>query len=145
MIDTKELRIGNLIQTPKRIQPVTYIDIDEVGFEGQKIESTVICVGFTSLCYKASQLNPVPLDRAWVETFGFIADTYFEDQRPVYSNGKMQIDWDYLQPIDGGHPIVDYKIQFVHELQNLYWDLYKEHLIKVRPKAPQSQPKRGGL
>jgi hypothetical protein len=134
MIDTKELRIGNLIQTPKRIQPVTYIDIDEVGFEGQKIESTVLCVGFTSLCYKDSQLEPIQITPEWLERLGF---EMVDDDKGFYQidcgkKSKLLYDLDFKLAeigVEWNENTEEMKhIKYVHQLQNLYHALTGEEL-----------------
>lgn len=109
IIDAKELRIGNLVQYPLiGILPIeTGADIDSV--------------------YEAAG-TPIPLTSEWLERCGFVKDILFENQSPTYFLGDFFIDSSTFQPTDAGFPIAKYKIQYLHQLQNLYFALTGEEL-----------------
>ncbi|GAA4329059.1 hypothetical protein GCM10023149_33470 [Mucilaginibacter gynuensis] len=76
-------------------------------------------------------LEPIPLTEDWLFLLGFKLDTLVEGQPPVYyiTGHYMYIEPINLQPMDGGYPICKYQLQFVHQLQNLYFALTGLELI----------------
>lgn len=95
---------------------------------------------FTSGIFHESNYNPIPLTEKWLLDFGF------NDRSKPLNNGmsleieilvKMKIAWYRqdnrlrFQTIENGF-ILKY-INYVHELQNLYFSLTGNHLRLVEP------------
>lgn len=76
--------------------------------------------------------NPIPLTEEWLVRLGF--EQYWEDDwdAPYYihSNGwNIHIHGKTMQPYDFGFEFLKYKMEFVHQLQNLHFALTGEVLI----------------
>ncbi|MGU3377670.1 hypothetical protein [Chryseobacterium sp. M5A1_1a] len=120
MITPQELRIGNYFQesTSKEIIQVESILIDKVGFSGYFTE--------------AWQAVPIELTEAWLLKFGFVkkADHNFALKvftRSIihaYTYGKVEIELGNMSGYSFGYPKIDY----VHQLQNLFFSLCGEEL-----------------
>ena len=131
-----ELRIGNLVwlkchHHPVSVEQIYKDDIDELVWiatdlhEGESLED----------------YDPIPLTEEWLVKFGFIEDNYgvFYTTKDGSNNSDSIIQmwakkclveqWD----ISIGQEFGDTKnvcfIQFVHQLQNLYYALTVEELI----------------
>jgi hypothetical protein len=117
MISPNELRIGNLLLN----NHVTYkvISIDEEGIMADPVsQKHTIDVNIRDL------VTPIPLTEEWLLSFGF------EKMHKYYQLGKVTInifnDSAYKLNVSGFTP---YKaIKYVHQLQNLYFDLTGEEL-----------------
>jgi len=114
MIESKELRIGNLFleRFTKEVLIVEELTVDKITFSGD---------------YSTEwQAEPIPLTEEWLVKFGYnnnqvyIRDlkvTTTEDNEPIY----------YLaDEYDNGVGCND--IEYVHQLQNLYFALTGEEL-----------------
>ncbi len=116
MIQAKDLRIGNYIDTaykgkPKQIERITEIVVDAGNIKG--------------LSY--SSLKPIPLTEEWLIKFGFEIYKGVEDIH--YSHNNF---WDIDRRIGGNYFRCDHleleNIKYVHQLQNLYFALTSEEL-----------------
>ena len=109
MIQSQELRLGNLL--------LQY---------GQE-EVLVHKIGTESVNDRPlAEFSPIPLTTEWLEKFGF--DKKFDSYwKGAYSNGNS---WDFIiQNEIGGVFVFKFtKIQYVHELQNLFFCLTGEEL-----------------
>lgn len=115
MIDPREIRIGNYYQWPDG----TFFKVKEGNLQDHNFWENA-----------SDNIEGIPLTSEWlIKKLGFVCDTLFEDSRPVYYFNDFYIDFNTLQPIDAGFKIAKYDIKFVHELQNLFFDLRKEELI----------------
>ena len=74
--------------------------------------------------------EPVPLTHEGLQDLGFYSDIFFEGDSPVYTlqDRDFFIDFDTFQPIDSGFPIASYKLEYIHQIQNLYFALTGEEL-----------------
>lgn len=118
MINKNELRIGNII----RDKPAS----DKFFAAVKRLNTSRCYYGIFSCEYK--DLKPILITPEILEKCGFKIDEPFEDSRPIYSNGTMTIDFDTMQPTIAGFGIADVKIEFLHQLQNLYFALYGKEL-----------------
>lgn len=115
-MDGSELRIGNYTLDHGHPEQIPYgSDIDSAGM-----------------------MEPIPLTEEWVVKFGFerFEFEYEEGNEITYvlekKNGHQFVLNDSLQPMDGEIAMLDYKLQYVHQIQNLYFALTCEELtIKV--------------
>jgi hypothetical protein len=112
MINAKELRIGNLFQDKysKAIIKVNGITENDIFFSGN----------FT----KEWQAEPIPLTEEKLLKLGFIKDEILGFYRNDKSNSTIIIDYDFICLLGYSHVKLDY----VHQLQNLYFDLNKKEL-----------------
>jgi hypothetical protein len=116
-----ELRIGNLVLSKN--MPV---EIEEIS-----IKTVTYCFGTFTLDY----IEPIPFTEEWLLTFGFekedkyvIIDDKCHDYR-VYNLSNLWYNtarklWWYNH-----EKLIDAKIDYVHQLQNLYFALTNEELI----------------
>lgn len=118
-IEPKSLRIGNLFREKHTGSHVSIIGL------------TATRITFSGKFYNEWQAEPIKINGMWLEKFGFKLEVINEDERPVYilnMDEYFYIDFDTLQPMDAGYPIAKVKIEYVHQLQNLYFDLTGQEL-----------------
>lgn len=129
MIDPKELRLGNLLKSETgEILPVAYIHEDVIGLRNtmggvQKHQKNPI------ISYDIDKLEYVPLSEELLMRFGAIIyqgkwlignielDYITTDEHFEFEYQTPNLDWEIVE------------IKYVHELQNLYYDLHKKQLI----------------
>lgn len=128
---TNQFRTGNLVQDHDgNIVVINKIDDNIPLVEGVLLNKPNTTHSFRG---EAIQNIGIPLKGFPLSRFGFVLDELFEDARPVYllPDGDFYIEYDTLQPNDSGFDLVSYKIEFVHELQNIYrWVKGKELELK---------------
>lgn len=117
----QELRIGNYLELPMRDEKV--VIVDEVSKDG-----FIIC-DVTSNEWPIRDYRPIPLTEQWLKEFGF--EIYKDDSSYTatlvdFKIWKGQFDklhiWQY--------PFYHTDILYVHQLQNLYFALTGNELIK---------------
>lgn len=118
-MDARELRIGNLVNTRRGTQKCIDVLCD--------------CVNFHDLeCEPYDLIDPIPLTEEWLEKFGF----EFEKPKSKLSTAKWHIkNLDENNKIgvnlqvqlfsigEGVDWIFPMKIEYLHQLQNLYFAL----------------------
>jgi len=106
-MEAKELRIGNIVKGP--------------SVEFQIISPKQLDYAF--------ELQPIPLTEEWLFKFGFTYEYWRVDETKKYYcyNTFDVFIWDEIIVLSGYNWRVD--IQYVHQLQNLYFDLTGEELI----------------
>lgn len=115
-----ELRIGNLVKIDVGIGTVFSIDAPayERWNEGMEMPIVVSVNGIYYYC-TAEELQGVWITPDHLHSMGFIEETI--NDRVRYRKGKF-----CFEEKDRTN------INYVHELQNLYYALYKEELKKVK-------------
>lgn len=113
-----ELRIGNLITYNNEVFAVFGFDNSIIKLRAQWAVSIV-------------NADPIPLTEEWLLKFGF--ERHWEDDwaNPYYilTGWGICINADNMQPAEFGfEDVVKYKLQFVHQIQNLYFALTGEEL-----------------
>jgi hypothetical protein len=114
----QELRIGNLITfNGKEFKVIALAEND-------------VCInGFGGI---AENFEPIPLTEDWFLKFGFLnckknGSNYFSDSIDDPNNATIRFahpDSDWIYSVgDDDHGIVFNKINYVHQLQNLYFAL----------------------
>lgn len=126
-----ELRIGNIVHCPGQILPITAIDSD------RELDSKAACsVRLGSLVATwLDQLKPIPLSKEWLSRAGFDkrivridrhgGEDWFDISTVMVNDDVDNPEWRYLFTMNGGSLIV---VQYVHQLQNLYFALAGEEL-----------------
>lgn len=111
-MEATELRIGNYTLDHGHPEQIPYgSDIDSVGM-----------------------MEPIVLTEEWVIKFGFerFDFEYEEGDEITYvlekKNGHQFVLSDTFQPMDGEIAMLDYKLKYVHQLQNLYFALTAQEL-----------------
>ncbi len=106
-MDSSELRIGNYTLDHGHPEQIPYgSDIDSAGL-----------------------MEPIRLSEEWLVKFGFekFEFEYEEGFETTYvlekKNGHQFVLNDDLQPMDGEIAMLDYKLEYVHQLQNLFYCL----------------------
>lgn len=109
MIDSKELRIGNLI----------YSESVVVAADGRTI--------FDLAYWEKPQYQPIPITPEWLERFGFLPYPFNGGWR--HESSWLDIDnmGDYFQ-----YPHGCAEIRSIHQLQNLYYALTGQELT-IKP------------
>lgn len=115
MIKPEELKIGNLIHVPSTGQtiPVTAINMDL----GVWVNRSLGVLGF-------DQIDPTPLTEEWLLKFGF-EKSYGEFTKKGFS---FRICSNEIFTNEEYNPTKICKIDFVHQLQNLFFALTREEL-----------------
>lgn len=115
MIEVNELRIGN------------FIKVDDLPIEQVTLETFATLLRFPATL---SCFNAVPLSEEWLLKFGFKkivweeSIRYEKDYKTVkYYSWNETFQW---QSNDGFDEV---KLEFVHELQNLFFAMMGEELI----------------
>ncbi len=108
----EDLRIGNWVQRigfPYQIVAIKGIDI--------WVEAKGVILEY----FLYDGFHPIPLDKEWLEKFGFNYSDFLESWSSV--DGKISI-----EATDGGFIYDRFKIRYVHQLQNLVHALTEEYL-----------------
>jgi hypothetical protein len=128
MIQSSELRIGNLIEFPKK------------GYKGNTV-ADIFNISTDKLNYFAGPLdcNPIPLTEEWMLGFGF--DKEEKDFGPPIWDGYTEFSLNgycFMQDRDAAWFLTGYNwntehFKYVHQLQNLYHALTGTELKEVKP------------
>jgi hypothetical protein len=122
----KELRIGNIIESGI----IERMDIGDCIYSMQIID-------FEGVRRKISNPSPLPITKEWLMRFGY---QEHEDgfiillneitgmilEKSIYEDIGIAFDLSFLQ--NDGHCILLEEVQFVHQLQNIYFALTDEEL-----------------
>jgi hypothetical protein len=119
-----ELRIGNLVLIPYNKSN------KQEGF----YEVTISALGLFGAYITPEDYEPIPLTEEWLLKFGFIDLNERCGLNGIYSiigkRGNINIETMSYCEIDYEGSVNDIvKIEYVHELQNLFYALNKEELI----------------
>jgi hypothetical protein len=115
-MDAKELRIGNLITDYFR-EIVVDVNINIL----RSIKTNEKCL------YK-----PIPLTEEWFDKFDF--DKTIVEEYPIFQKDFLTIEYysDKSIVYFGGLDVARTTIQYVHQLQNLYFVLCGKELILIK-------------
>ena len=130
MIKANELRIGNLVNVPREDQSPFRIDAFEY------LSNTYIKVAMTHpefgdkmhpLTWYDEDLKPIPLTEDWLLKFGF-EKSNSNTEFYTFDLSKLSIHLKSKQYADGrtyfnSWCIIEKQIEYVHQLQNLYYCL----------------------
>ena len=120
----KELRIGNYALDPSEendiVQLVAIYPDETMEWDGWN--------GFTSL-----KMEPIPLDRKWLKKFGFKkekknSNNYFSGNFEFMIQDDIDSFHYFLHAEETGVKFWITEIQYVHQLQNLYFALTGQEL-----------------
>jgi len=130
MIQTKDLRQGNKLKFEDKIVTVLYITPDGVIIDG------IDAADGSNISLEQERLEYIPLDETWLERCGFdkfeqsMLHFIYRDYRrrncvviPVA--GFCEVEYSGLSIDDRTHIG---RIQYVHQLQNLFYALCGEEL-----------------
>ena len=110
----QELRIGNIFQGRNGDHWILTIDMLRSIVKGE------------------ADVSGIPLTEEWLIKLGFELEVINDGDRPLYVLGGaveyFYIDFDTLQPMDAGYPIAKVKIEYVHQLQNLFYCIVGQEL-----------------
>jgi hypothetical protein len=123
MIESKELRIGNLIYNP--VQKINLVvDGGLIATESMREKAVKDYKGF----------EPIPLTEEWLIKFGFDIDIDNNNvvcglykTIEVALSDKYKVNF-YIDDDNGGSVQLGIKVKHVHTLQNLYFALTGEEL-----------------
>ena len=114
MIKANELRIGNLIEyrisdrfdKRKEWWEVSEIDADDIHW-------------LSKVMPEDEDFKAIPITEEWLFKLGFINDKVLEFYRNDISDSTIIIDYNFICLLGYSHV----KLNYVHELQNLYFAL----------------------
>lgn len=128
-MDIRELRIGNLFDTVNHGNGITSPNKQPMWIQAIELHSVELCHLKDSIHntrrFLKKPLNdiiPIPITEEWLVKFAFID---FEKQSFSYyveNNGEI------VFKKSGLDILYDYPIQYVHQLQNLFFSLSGEEL-----------------
>lgn len=111
MIKSNELRIGNLV----------YYEKDKCN----------VNVGVGDFLYKENEyFQPIPLTKEWLVKFGFETFQY-GGQGNITNAGTLkdiEVCLIHNTIYRGGYRAINYKLEYVHQLQNFYFATENEEL-----------------
>lgn len=113
-----EVRIGNYVKRRNIVGEVMFVTRGNIGVEFEDGDEY----------YLDSEIDGIPIAEEWLLKFGFKINKFFEDSPQVYCYSDFYINFDTLQPEDSGFQIAKQEIKYVHQLQNLYFDLTGQEL-----------------
>lgn len=134
---TSELRLGNFIDVAGYICNVIFLNESDIGFKSED------CEGF-EMQLKGVQpdCEPIKLTEEWFLKFGFYKDEEFFsmhilDYKYCFKYADFRKDWGFYQEFtdspyerdDGVKYFISCGMNYVHQLQNLYFSLLGEELI----------------
>jgi hypothetical protein len=116
-----ELRIGNLVQVDNIPVRVLWFDYDGA-----------VCESLDKKDMVQMHIEPIPLTEEWLIKFGFMKpknptkgfENSFSKGSFIWTEHRFYLD----AGNDEGWIIDEYKIEYVHQLQNLYFTLTGEEL-----------------
>ena len=113
----EHLRIGNwVLHEPKNARAETQVDahdLENLQFYHDKY---------------GNEYQPIPLTEEWLERFGIMQNTWFEDRSYMIKEDRG-FGWDiYVQNAANTKKISFAYFKHVHQLQNLYFALTGEEL-----------------
>lgn len=129
MIDPKELRIGNLVLEPE-CEPY-YFEVEAITSSG---------IYYRSNSIHTTDPEPIPLSEEWLKIFGFNSDLSIQLSTPDMTLDLIkckEANEIYFYPqlhkqaelsCDDNQCIGLNRIQFVHQLQNMYFCLTGKEL-----------------
>lgn len=116
MIDKKELRIGNLLKCGDKIVEVE--DIGDTGINLQWLHE------MSHYDYDYNQLSPIELTPEWLEKIGEkCTDINGWEYQIRVGALKWYFRWNTEWYSEIGGIYIDSKVQYVHQMQNLYFAL----------------------
>ncbi len=139
MILQKDLRIDNRVFLPStgtKHQIVIAIEKDTPK------DNRSIALSGNGIYNRTDQLMPIPLSLDVLERFGFRSDYSTFEHIDGSNNGKLFIGWingDFIVELSNGFKNIHIKLEWVNQLQNLYYFLFNEELnYKVLGVDPNS-------
>jgi hypothetical protein len=132
MINPFELRLGNFVSDGH----YGFMKISLIDDRGW---ATLLPIGAVtnSPRVELTELNPIPLTEEWLTKFGFEKDKRSADYVQVYYFGENPVTNDWMISLKNTGKGFFYRnshfsVNYVHQLQNLYFALTKEELtIKI--------------
>ena len=136
-----ELRIGNLVKVwrfTKHNEPKELIEypVEQIG-KDENLNDYYVVVGGGFAVNVSTGIQPIPLTEEWLLKFGFIEDEEYDeggfiDRRYLMYNKNGDILftslWESEKQYIVNFPKMGLDIEFVHQLQNLYFALTSEEL-----------------
>ena len=117
-MDTKELRIGNLIEFNNHIEEVALIDHNSITCYREN----------QGRCVPSAAIDPIKLTEEWIFKLGFNGngEKLGCNLYRIRRIGVYKMIGNYPFFVDGA--IDDIKVDYVHQLQNLYHSLTGKEL-----------------
>lgn len=122
MIKKESLRIGNLVQTKRgRMIEVVSIQMDGINTESGDIYPK----------YSCEDIDGIPLSEDWLKKCGFVigagpADGFYAGENGIAIQ-QVGNDWLLCERVRDGYQFIR-GINFVHELQNIYFAICGQEL-----------------
>lgn len=121
-MNPKELRISNYLCDKLTGALLRVIELNENNVSVSVVDRSKFPLP------EGWQAVPMKITYQLIGMLGFKAEVLFEDSRPIYTKDNFCIDYDTLQPIEAGFELAKYEIEYIHQLQNLYFALTGKEL-----------------
>lgn len=128
--NVKEFRIGNLVQWDDPSHEITKIT------EIKKSKAAGYAFSFKGGCAQIGEFVPVKINDKWLARLGFRRIMFGKIKTSYFTHGYVQVSTDGdLWSIGYGSYIgyisynADYKLKYVHQVQNFYFAVIGKELI----------------
>lgn len=136
MINTKELRIGNILQT-HRMKPNELIIVNTISKPASCEDFDYMVANNYYPPLTLGQCEPIPLTEEWLLKFGLKLHDLDSRENPylynvvgTYNNeGNLQFVLSSENDQHGGWIYETKPVEYVHQLQNLFFVIKDEELI----------------
>lgn len=126
-MEAREFRVGNLVNWIRNDDSVEAVSIYNITrttvrcyTEIEELEEVLLSYG---------EINPIHLTEEWLIRFGF----KYEDGKYCTTNWtglflKFELQWNIKRSTNSGEHLILLGIQYIHQLQNIYFALTGEEL-----------------
>jgi hypothetical protein len=116
-MNANELRIGNYVDCSKKRHNEKVIKVESICLD---------CINYDFRGYDVCDLIPIQISKDWLIN----ADFYFDEKRNTYKHEEKNIEIDLSDNMVCISESWEWKeINYVHQLQNLYFSLVGEELV----------------
>lgn len=126
-MNVKELRIGNYISVRNDVRKVNSVSGSP---RSERISTTIDGCNFAECHFSEDSIRPIPLSKEWLVKLGFTTYTINKWDFPIENDDYYHIvkfkGWNFR-----GLGYTMCKIEYVHQLQNLYFALTGKELEVV--------------
>lgn len=134
MIQQKELRVGNYVHVPTLDNEL--YEMSTISRYGRDCSVTDNKLGYQSSILDIENINPIPLSEEWLINLGFEEDmsTFYYNAKiaSIYLHTPYSGSKNWNVKANGGDKLTS--VQYVHQLQNLFYVLTGEDLAFNTPK-----------
>jgi len=135
-MNANELRIGNLIQI--KLGEIEIAKVEELTLQTENnnqyyILKTNLLSNNSDWVDPIDSFEPIPITKEWLLNFGFerVRDTSLYTKQTIEIDGTFEDYMEYnleFKQVNLSYEMCSIPLQYVHELQNIYFALSKKEL-----------------